>query len=195
MGPFLIFKCAENARKVRVMLTRILRVFSAHSPRILRIFSAHFPRVRRMRGEYAENARESAWFPPGLWVSSCQCNLALTRFPIITIYMSWLLTRWKNDCVKTQPEHISASAQLIHYGRRQLAAERIVGLSPPRKMVPWTLLCKPLLLLLLLGQTKGVTDLPLVTMVSWPTIALLGFQSNLGTTLKALFIPEDSWQE
>ena len=139
-----------------------------------------------------------AW--PGEWtgVFSCQCNLALTRFPIITIYMSWLLTRWKNDCVKTQPEHISASAsaQLIHYGRRQLAAERIVGLSPPRKMVPWTLLCKPLLLLLLLlGQTKGVTDLQLVTMVSWPTIALLGFQSNLETTLKALFIPEDSWQE
>ena len=147
-----------------------------------------------------------AW--PGEWtgVFSCQCNLALTRFPIITIYMSWLLTRWKNDCVKTQPEHISASAQLIHYGRRQLAAERIVGLSPPRKMVPWTLLCKPLLLLLL-GQTKGVTDLQLVKMVNWSQLVTIGQNGQLinyctfrlpkqsGATLKALFIPEDSWQE
>ena len=41
-------------------LTRILRVFSAHSPRILRAFSARAfcaENTRRMRGEYAENAR------------------------------------------------------------------------------------------------------------------------------------------
>ena len=41
-------------------LTRILRVFSAHSPRILRAFSARAlcaENTRRMRGEYAENTR------------------------------------------------------------------------------------------------------------------------------------------
>ena len=53
-------ECADNTRKVRVALTRILRAFSAHSPRILRVFSAHSPRARKMRGKYAENAREYA---------------------------------------------------------------------------------------------------------------------------------------
>ena len=65
MGPFLIFKCAENARIIRGKYALRWRVFSAHSPRILRAFSAHSPRARKMRGKYAENAREYAWFPPG----------------------------------------------------------------------------------------------------------------------------------
>ena len=74
MGPFLIFKCAENARIIRGKYALRWRVFSAHSPRILRVFSAHSPRARKMRGKYAENAREYAWFPPGQYMKQKRCT-------------------------------------------------------------------------------------------------------------------------
>ena len=86
MGPFLIFKCAENARIIRGKYALRWRVFSAHSPRILRVFSAHSPRARKMRGKYAENAREYAWFPPGLsvyrYIVTPSCSYS--RFFVIT---------------------------------------------------------------------------------------------------------------
>ena len=59
-------ECADNTRKVRVALTRILRAFSAYSPRILRAFSARAENARKIRGECAWvrviSPRPGAWY-------------------------------------------------------------------------------------------------------------------------------------
>ena len=49
MGPFFIFKCAENARKIRGKYAESTRSADAYSPCIVR--------AERARGKCAENTR------------------------------------------------------------------------------------------------------------------------------------------
>ena len=109
-------ECADNTRKVRVALTRILRAFSAYSPRILRAFSAHSPRARKMRGKYAENAREYAWFPPGLkfvglllwWPKQMETS---TLWWWLSVFLSIVLENRNVNAIKSKTMRFAESAE------------------------------------------------------------------------------------